>query len=83
MIVFHVAPILPDSLAVSSPLLHLVNETPCESLPREVIDRIERTNWREPSVMTDLMQLGVLWWFGDEKRRDFVLNVGVEEEDEV
>lgn len=52
-----------------------MRETPRESLPREVLDRIERENWREPSVMTDLMQLGVLWWFGDEKKRDFVMNV--------
>ena len=30
-------------------------------------------------MMTDLMQLGVLWWFGDEKKRDFVMNVRKEE----
>ena len=56
-----------------------MRETPRESFPREVLDRIERENWREPSVMTDLMQLGVLWWFGDEKKRDFVMNVRKEE----
>lgn len=73
------APFDSTSPAVFSPLHHLVRETPRESFPREVLDRIERENWREPSVMTDLMQLGVLWWFGDEKKRDFVMNVRKEE----
>ena len=76
---YDIGPADASSPADSSPLQHLVPETPLESLPREVRDRIERDNWREPSVMTDLMQLGVLWWFGDEKKRDFVMNVGLEE----